>query len=354
VVFSLAPTFFLGVADADRWSVDHVFGAGKPFFRIHTGGATGGSAVHAAYLLIRSGMYRTVMVVGADRIAETPDAQHVLNLIFDVFYERDMPLSTNTSVAMYTTRYMLRHGITEADFARVVVRQRRNAMRNPYAHLKGEITVQDVLDSRMIAHPLKLFDICPRSSGSAAMILGGREAIDAFQSRPAFVNGIGSVTDTYWMGDRLVPTTDADLTDMAFVATSGARALGRAGLRDPFRQVDVAELYDPYSSIGYMQLEHLGFCAPGTAHRFDADGAWDVDSGAVAVNPSGGTLCSNAIAISGLVRNIDAADQVMGTAGDMQVAGAATSVATAIGGIAQFHNVTVFGDDHTPDLEEEV
>jgi len=346
VVFSLAPTFFMGVADADRWAIDHVFAAGKPFFRIHTGGATGGSAVHAGYALVRSGMYRTVMIVGAERIGETPDAQHVLNLIFDPFYERDMPLSTNTSVALMATRYMQRHGVTQEDLARVVVRQRRNALRNPHAHLKGEITVADVMASPMIAYPMKLYDICPRSSGSAAMILGNADVIDGFQTRPAFINGIGSVTDTYWIGDRLVPSADAEIAELGLAAVSAAECFRRAGITDPFAEVQVAELYDPYSVVGYLQLEQLGFCATGKAARLEDDGVWDVDGGAVAVNPSGGTLCSNPIAISGLARCIDAANQVMGTAGAMQLPGVHTAVATAVGGIAQFHNMTVFGDDH--------
>ena len=92
-LFSLAPTHFMGVADADRWAIDYIFGAGKPMLRVHTGGATGGSAVQAAYNLVRAGLFRSVLIVGAERISETPDAQNVLNLIFDVFYERDMPLS---------------------------------------------------------------------------------------------------------------------------------------------------------------------------------------------------------------------------------------------------------------------
>lgn len=159
VVFSLAPTFFMGVADADRWSVDHIFAAGKPIFRVHTGGATGGSAVHAAHALVSSGFAKSVLIVGAERIAETPDAQKVLNLIFDAFYERDMPLSTNTSVALQLSRYLQNHGLTEEDMAQSVVRQRRNALANPHAHLKGEITIEDVMKSAPISLPLKLFDI---------------------------------------------------------------------------------------------------------------------------------------------------------------------------------------------------
>jgi len=352
VVFSLAPTNFMGVADADRWAIDYIFGAGKPMFRVHTGGATGGSAVHAAYSLVRAGTFRIVMVIGAERIAETPDAQAVLNTIFDLFYERDMPLSTNTSVALQASAYMQRHGITQEDLAQAVVRQRWNALRHPQAHLKGEITVGDVMASPMISYPLKLYDICPRSSGSAAMIVGNVEALDSFQSRPAFLNGIGSVTGTYWVGDRLSPTADIDYAEMSLTDFSGAACFRRADIKDPVKEIQVVELYDPYSLVGYVQLERLGFCPRGKAARLDSEGFWDLDGGQVAVNPSGGTLCSNPIAITGLARCIDAANQVMGTAGGIQVHGVRNALATAVGGISQFHNVTIFGEDHVPDREE--
>jgi acetyl-CoA C-acetyltransferase len=127
VVFSMAPTQFAGVNDIDRWAIEHVWGAGKPFMRVHTGGATGGSAFHAGYFHVASGQYRTVLVVGADRVAETPDAQHVLNLIWDKFYEQDFALNTVTMTALAAQRYMYRYGVTEEQFARVVVRARRNA-----------------------------------------------------------------------------------------------------------------------------------------------------------------------------------------------------------------------------------
>lgn len=346
IVFSLAPTSFMGIADADRWAIDGIFGAGKPVLRVHTGGATGGSAVHAGYALVRSGWHRTVLIVGAERITETPDAQEVLNLIFDPFYERDMPLSTNTNVALLATRWMKRHGVTQEELARVTVRQRRNALRHPYAHLKGEITVDDVMASPMIAYPFKLFDICPRSSGSAAMIIGNAEGIDAFQSRPAFINGIGSMTDTYWVGDRVVPSSQSEYFGLELASMASRDCYRRAGITDPFHQIQVAELYDPYTVMNPVQLEALGFCAPGKAVRYEDDGLWDIDGGGVAVSPSGGTLCSNAISVSGLARCIDAASQVMGTAGGIQVRNVRNALATANGGIFQFHNITVFGDDY--------
>ncbi|MFT3777005.1 MAG: thiolase family protein [Ottowia sp.] len=345
VVFSLAPTHFMGVADADRWSIDHIFSAGKPMIRVHTGGATGGSAVQAAYNLVRSGLHRSVLVVGAERIAETPDAQDVLNLIFDLFYERDMPLSTNTSVGLWATGYLARHGCTEEDLARVAVRARRNAMRNPHAHLKGNITVEDVMASRMISTPLKLFDICPRSSGSAAMIVGNMNMAKRFRAKPAFINGVASRTATYWIGDRMTATTDADFTDFWLAGETARACYRQAGITDPLKQIQVAELYDPYTLMAPVQLERLGFCASGTALRLEREGYWDWQTGAVSVSPSGGTLCTNPIAVSGLVRAIDAANQVMGTAGEMQLRNVHNAVSTAAGGIAQFYNCTVFGDE---------
>ena len=344
IVFSLAPTAFMGVADADRWSIDHIFGAGKPMLRVHTGGATGGLVVHAAFSLVRSGMYRTVMVVGAERIAETPDAQKVLNQIFDPFYEKDMPLQTITSVALMATAYMQRHGVTQEDLAHLVVRQRRNAIDNPHAHLKGNITIDDVMASPMIAHPFKLFDCCPRSSGGAAMIIGNMDAVREYQTKPAFITGVAAVSDSNWIGDRIVPSAHSDFIDWKLMRIAGQACFRRAGITDPINEVQVAEMYDAFSIQGLTQLEQLGFCSAGTAFRLERDGAWEMD-GMVAVCPSGGTLCSNPIAVAGLVRAIEAADQVMGNAGAHQVSGVRNAIATAVGGIAQFLTCSAFGAD---------
>ena len=345
IVFSLAPTFFMGVADADRWATDYIFGAGKPVLRVHTGGATGGSAVQAGCNLVGSGLFRSVLVVGAERIAETPDAQKVLNLIFDAFYERDIPLSTNTSAALWATCYLSRYGHTQEDLARVVVRARRNALKNPHAHLKGRITIADVMASPMISYPLKLFDVCPRSSGSAAMILGNMDMARRFQPRPAFVNGVASRTTTHWFGDRMTPSADSDFFDFDVVASAARECFRLANIVDPLKEIQVAELYDPYSITAAVQLERLGFCSPGMALRLEREGYWDTEGGALAVNPSGGTLCTNPIAVAGLVRAIDAANQVMGKSAEMQRPNVKNALSSSVGGIGQFYNCTVFGSE---------
>ncbi len=211
----------------------------------------------------------------------------MLNLIFDAFYERDMPLSTNTTVALWSTSYMHRYGFTQEDLARVAVRARRNALKNPHAHLKGAITVDDVMASRMISYPLKLFDICPRSSGSAAMIVGNMELARRFSTKPAFINGVASRTTTYWVGDRMTPTTDFDYTDFTLAGVAASECFRVAGIRDPLKEIQATEFYDPYTVMTPLQLERLGFCASGTALRLEREGYWDLEGGAVAANSSG-------------------------------------------------------------------
>jgi acetyl-CoA C-acetyltransferase len=345
VVFSMAPTQFMGVNDADKWAVDSIWAAGKPFMRVHTGGATGGSALHAGYVHVASGMYRTVLVVGADRVAETPDAQHILNLIWDLFYEHDFALNTVTMTALSTQRYMHKYGTTEEQYARVVVRARRNALNNPYAHLKGKLTIDDVMNSPRISWPYKLFDICPRSSGAAAVILANDEITNRYSSRPAFINGIGGLTSTVFMGDRVGPHADVELSDEAEFVRAGKEAYAQAGITDPVKQIQVVELYDPFSSTQFPQLESLGFCERGQAQKLSDEGAFDMGA-LLSVNPSGGTLCSNPIGVTGLVRVADAALQVMGRAGAAQVAGVRNALATAIGGSVQFANCTILGADY--------
>lgn len=346
VVFSMAPTEFMGVNDADRWAVEHVFGRNKPFMRVHTGGATGGSAFHAGYFHVASGAARSVLVVGADRVAETPDAQHILNLIWDIFYEKDFALNTVTMTALAAQRYMHRYGATEEDFARVVVRARRNAMGNEYAHLKGEITVDDVMSSPRIAYPYKRFDICPRSSGAAAMVLTNLEIAREKSTRPAFVNGVSAICHSVFMGDRMGPMSDTEFADADGFYLAGRECYRQAGIVDPAREIQVAELYDPFSSFQFLSLESLAFCRRGQGAALDKEGAWDLHTGQVSVNPSGGTLCTNPIGVTGLVRHAEAALQIMGRAGTNQVKGVENALATAVGGSTQFFTCAVLGADH--------
>ena len=344
VVFSMAPSEFMGVNDPEKWAIDAIGGRNKPFMRIHTGGATGGSAAQAGFYHVASGLFDSVLVVGADKVAQTPDAQHILNLIWDPFYEKPMALNTITMTALQAIRHMYKYGTTEEQLALVAVRSWKNAINNPYAHLRGKITVDDVMNSRMMSWPLKLYDCCPRSSGAAAAIMVSERKAKRLKTKPAWINGVGATSHTVFMGDKMGPWADTDHGDWDELAMAAKMAYKMAGIQNPKKEIQVAEIYAPFTICEILGVEALGFCEKGRGGILNHEGFFEMD-GPLPVNPSGGTLCANPIAVTALVRVCDAALQVMGKAENRQVKNIQNALATGVGGSLQFHTIMVLGSD---------
>lgn len=131
-----------------------------------------------------------------------------------------------------------------------------------------------------------------------------------------------------------------DHGDWDELALAAQRAYHMAGITNSQKEIDVAEIYGPFTSLEIAAVEALGFCPKGQGGKFEEQGFFNMDGG-LPVNPSGGALCSNPIAVTGLVRVAEAALQVMGKAEKRQVKGAKTAVAIAIGGTLQFHTAMV-------------
>ncbi|WP_326647107.1 thiolase family protein [Streptosporangium sp. NBC_01755] len=344
VVFPLAPDALVGVGNGERWCVDAVGAVGKPFMRVNNGGATGMSAVLTAWTHIASGMFDVVLVAGADRVSESGSAQSVLNKMWDVGYERPLPLNTITMLALSAARYMYLYDSTEEDMARVSVKNRYHASLNPYAHLRDRISIEEVLNSRQLAWPIKLGDACPASTGAAGVVLVSERYAKAHGHRAAWIRGIGQNTETFWMGDRVGPKAQGDHADADALATAFQRAYDMAGLTDPRSQVHAAEIYAPFSSVELHVIEAAGLAAKGQAPKRLAAGEFTLGSAGPVVNPSGGTQCSNPITVTGVIRVGEAALQVLGQAGERQVPGATTAIASAIGGDHQFYSTMVLSN----------
>jgi acetyl-CoA C-acetyltransferase len=340
IVLALAPEALMGVNHAERWCTDIIGGRMKPLMRIQTGGATGLSAVQAGYEHVASGMYERVLVVGADRVRESGDAQMIFNKIWDPFYERDLPFTTITMIAMSAGRYMHRYGMTEEQMARVSVKAHHNGVLNPNAHIRREVTVDEVLDSRYLAWPLKLLDACPQSAGGCAVVLSSADAVDDRQT-PAWVSGISMAGETYFIGDRLeVSERGYDYADAEALAVAAEHAYAMAGITDPAEEIDLIETYASFTPVEIHNAEALGVAPTGEAGPMFEEGRFDID-GALPINPSGGVICTNPISVTAMVRFAEAVSQIQGTAGDHQVADVSTAVATGAGGSHQFFNVAV-------------
>jgi acetyl-CoA C-acetyltransferase len=340
IVYSLSPDAMVGIGNAERLGVDAVGGRNKPFLRINTGGATGISSVISAYYHVASGACDVVLTAGADKVGECGDSQTVLNKIWDPSYERQLPLGTINMLAMSAVRYMDRYGMTQEDMARVTVKNRRHAARNPNAHLRKEVSIEDVMASRCISWPIKLMDCCPQSSGGAAMVLASERYIRENHLEAVWITGLAHCAETYWLGDRMASNPVADHADAFALGRAFDRAYQMAGITDPRTQIDVAELYSPFSNTEFHAIDAARLCERGESLQLMREGYFEL-GGKVPVNPSGGTLCTNAIAVTAMVRAAEVALQVWGRAGGHQAAGAKRGIASGNGGDHQIFGTMV-------------
>jgi len=282
---------------------------------------------------ILSGSFSTALVVAHMKGSESR-MNLITNAMFDPIYSRMLGLDAVTSAALQARAYMDRFGVTEEPCARVSVKNHGNAKNNPYAQLAMDLTVEDVMASRMLSDPIKLLDASPVTDGAAAVVLAGREAAGKARTVPVWIRGAGHCADAYHLGDR-------DLAVSPALRQAAGKAYAMAGVRDPRREIDVVELYDAFSYQELMWLEGLGFCPEGKAGQMTDEGATAM-GGDLPVNPSGGCLSAHAVLVAGLVRLIEAVLQVRGDAGGRQVPGCRRAVAQGTNGpCGQSHCVMV-------------
>jgi acetyl-CoA C-acetyltransferase len=342
VVFGIAPESFEGVNCPDKWCVDAVGMLQKPTLRVHTGGTTGGAAAHAAVELVASGTFNKILVVALQRVGQSPDAQRILNTIWDPVYEKDFALGTIALAGLRSARLMKLHGITERHWAKVSVKNHRWGLKNPYAHVRIDVTEEDVMNSRVLCSPIKLLDACPRSEGACAIILASEDYAKKIAPKPAWFQGIGAASDTYFIGDRLGDPV-YDFVDAGALTQAAQKAYMQAGISDPLHQLDVLELYGPFTSSETQAYEALGLCGRGQAAAFIEKGIGEEGS-QLPINPSGGVQCANPIGATGLIRIAEIALQIMGKAGEHQIPDVHRGLATAAGGSSQFFAVSILGD----------
>jgi acetyl-CoA C-acetyltransferase len=311
---------------------DALGATGKPLLRVHTAGSVGGSTAVVAASLVQAGVHRRVLAVAFEKQSES-NAMWALSIAPPF----TMPVGAGAGgyFAPHVRSYIRRSGAPGHIGAMVAVKDRRNGTRNTYAHLhQPDITLESVQASTMLWDPIRYDETCPSSDGACAVIIGDEAAADAVD-RPAWILATTMRTEptTFAGRDQVNPRAGRD---------AAAALWADAGIRDPMAEIDVAEIYVPFSWFEPMWLENLGFAAEGRGWRVTEAGDTAMD-GRLPVNPSGGVLCSNPIGASGLLRFAEAAKQVMGRAGDHQVDGARTALGHAYGGGSQFFAMWVVG-----------
>ncbi len=250
-------------------------------------------------------------------------------------YEFPTGLTLVGAYALAAQRHMHEYGTTSAQLASVAVQTREHATRNPNAMYRDPLTVDDVLSSRVIADPLHKLDCCVVSDGGCALVLTTEERARDLPHPLVHVRGAAGGTTHHSI--QAMP----DLTSTA-AAFTGPKAFAEAGVRPA--DVDVAHLYDSFTSTVLVCLEDLGFCAKGEGGPFVESGALRL-GGALPTNPDGGGLSATHPGMRGLFLLVEATRQLRGDAGDSQVRNAEIAVAHGSGGWLSSMATVVLGTE---------
>jgi acetyl-CoA C-acetyltransferase len=335
VVIGKAPDMFEGVMMPELFLVDALGGAYKPMLRVHTAGSVGGSTGIVAASLVQAGVHERVLCVAYEKQSES-NATWALSIA--------MPFSVATVAgaggyfAPLVRGYIRRSGAPEDTGIRVAVKDRQNALKNPLAHLHLEdISFEKVANSPMLWDPIRYLETCPSSDGACAMVFASERVADRADKPVAWVHATEMRSEpTMFSGrDQVIPRATLD----------NAKSLyQKAGITNPRKEIDCAEIYVPFSWFEPMWMEGMLITEENQGWKMTYDGATALD-GDFPVNMSGGVLSSNPIGASGLIRFAESALQVRGMAGEHQVDGARRALGHAYGGGSQYFSMCLLGRD---------
>ena len=333
VVIGKAPDMFEGVMMPELYLADALGAIGKPMIRVHTAGSVGGSTAIVATHLVQAGIHERVLTVAFEKQSES-NAMWALSI--RIPFSQPLVAGAGGYFAPIVRGYIRKSDAPLDTGAKVVLKDRLNGLKNPYAHLhQDDITMESILESPLLWDPIRYAETCPSSDGAGAMVIGSQKAAEASSRPVAWINGTALRSEpTMGAGrDRVNPLAGKECAKAVYA---------EAGITDPFSQIDCAEIYVPFSWFEPMWLENLGFADEGTGWKMVQDGVTEL-GGDLPINMSGGVLCSNPIGASGMLRFLEVANQVRGTAGEHQVEGARTAMGHAYGGGSQFFAMWVVG-----------
>ncbi len=301
------------------------------------GGGTTFSMIHHAASAIVTGMADTVLISMADSLRSSLSRDQALALQSATGhpeFEQPYGLTVPAYYALIAQAHMAQYGTTEADFAQVAVSGRAHAAGNPSAQMREPITVDDVLNSRLIADPLHLLDCSLVSDGGSAVVMMSAERARDHCRQPVYLLGAGE-------GHRHEHITQAESLTTSAALDAGRRAYAMAGLGPA--DIDFAQLYDCFTPTVLIELEDLGFCSKGEGGGLLRSGA-TLPGGAMPVNTHGGLLShchpGNPGSMFALTETVQ---QLRHAAGSRQVADAEIALVHAQGGIMSSHTALILG-----------
>ncbi|HEX2306191.1 MAG TPA: thiolase family protein [Nitrososphaeraceae archaeon] len=262
---------------------------------------SGTNAIVSAYSLIKSGLCKTALVVGAD-IRETKGSQLVSDISRGSF---TLPVYW---AALFAKAHIRRYGTTEEQMASVAVKNRKNAYLNHNALFRKKISISDVMNSKKLVEPVKMLDCSYICNGASAILLTNEEEAKKYPDRPVWIEGIGSSVEAASFSN-----VSSDLSCIRSTKEASSMAFSMTNIRR--EQIDVVELHDAFTIMEILAYEDLGFCQKGQGGKFALQNN-------IAINPRGGLIgTGHPLGATGVAQTVEICEQLKGLSGKRQVKG---------------------------------
>ncbi len=336
VILGKAPDFFEGHLMPELYLAEALGCIGKPMLRVHTAGSVGGSTACVAASYVQSGQFERILTVTYEKQSES-------NAMWALSSKQPFNPHLNAGAggffAPIIREYMRRTKAPEDVGCKVAYKDRMHALKNPHAHVQEEPNLEEYLASPMLWEPLRFSEVCPSSDGACAMVISNEDLAKKSPNPPAWIAGTSmrSEPTMYPWREEVNPRAGNDCAKDVYK---------QAGITNPLKEIDMAEVYVPFSWYEPMWAENLFFAEEGEGWKLVLEGTTSRDEGGSCPwNVSGGVMSSNPIGASGMIRFAEAALQVRGMAEDRQVDGCKTALGHAFGGGAQFFATWIVKSD---------
>jgi acetyl-CoA C-acetyltransferase len=315
---------------------DHSGLAPIPCARVEAACASGGLALRNGIMAVASGYHDMVISAGVEKMTDVVDPTPAIATASDQEWEAQQGVTFPSLYAMMARRHMYEYGTTREQLAMVSVINHKNGAKNPLAQFPMEISVDAVLNSSIVADPLRLLDCSPVSDGAAAVILCPAEDAKKYTDTPIYVKASAQASGTIALHDR------KNLTTIDSTVHASRNAYKMAGLEP--KNIDLVEVHDCFSINGLLAVEDLGFVEKGKGGIAIEEGMTEID-GDIPVNPSGGLKArGHPLGATGIAQAAEIVWQLRGEAGKRQVDGAQIGMTHNIGGTGGTAAVHIFSN----------
>jgi len=323
---SMSPGLFAGQEHIGALVADYSGLSGIPATRVEAACASGGLALREAYLTIKSGAMDIVVAGGVEKMTDVTTSSAMIALMGagDQEWEAFKGVTFPSLYALMARRHMAEYGTTIEQISQVAVKSHNNASLNPYAQFPFKVTLEQVMNSPLIADPLRLLHCSPITDGAAAVVLASEEVAKRLVDDPIWIIGSSMATDTIALHDR----KSLSRIDSTIIASKKAYKDAKIKPED----IDFAEVHDCFSIAEILAIEGLGFCKPGEGGKITEEGETEID-GRIPINPSGGLKGKgHPVGATGIAQAVEAVLQLRGKAGRRQVKDAEIGLIHNLGG----------------------